>query len=80
MMAFAVMQNELVNLRWISQFVKEVGHIAAAAGFNQQPLVLNGRSSYLRKCLGTLVVTRVWLLVFQTSDECTDFARACCPN
>jgi|GEM_PF-2826580 len=51
-MALAIMQNELENLRRVAQFVKVVGHIASAPGFNPQPSVLNGASEFFTQVFG----------------------------
>jgi len=51
-MALAIMQKELENLRRVAKFVKVVGHIASAPGFNQQPSVLNGASEFFTQVFG----------------------------
>ena len=52
MMALAIIQNELGNLRSVAQFVKVVGHIASAPGFDRQPAVLNGASEFFTQVFG----------------------------
>ena len=51
-MALAIIQNELGNLRSVAQFVKVVGHIASAPGFDRQPSVLNGASEFFTQVFG----------------------------
>ena len=45
--ALAVVKHELGSLDRVQRIVRVVGHVASAAGFVQQPAVINGASDLL---------------------------------
>lgn len=50
--ALAVMKHELGSLDRVQRIVRVVGHVASAAGFAQQPAVINGASDLLVQIFG----------------------------
>ena len=50
--ALAVVKHELGSLDRVQRIVRVVGHVASAAGFAQQPLVINGASDLLVQIFG----------------------------
>jgi enamine deaminase RidA (YjgF/YER057c/UK114 family) len=52
LLALAVAKQELGSLDKVARVVKLTGHVASAAGFTQQPSVLNGASDLLVDIFG----------------------------
>ncbi len=50
--ALAVVKHELGSLDRVQRIVRVVGHVASAAGFVQQPAVINGASDLLVQIFG----------------------------
>lgn len=50
--ALAVVKQELGSLDRVRRIVRVVGHVASAAGFAQQPAVINGASDLLVQLFG----------------------------
>jgi enamine deaminase RidA (YjgF/YER057c/UK114 family) len=50
--ALAVVKHELGSLDRVQRIVRVVGHVASAAGFAQQPAVINGASDLLVQIFG----------------------------
>ncbi len=50
--ALAVIRHELGSLDRVQRIVRVVGHVASAAGFGQQPAVINGASDLLVQVFG----------------------------
>ncbi len=50
--ALAVVRHELGSLDRVQRIVRVVGHVASAAGFVQQPAVINGASDLLVQIFG----------------------------
>ncbi len=50
--ALAVIRHELGSLDRVQRIVRVVGHVASAAGFVQQPAVINGASDLLVQVFG----------------------------
>ena len=50
--ALAVVKHELGSLDRVLRIVRVVGHVASAAGFAQQPAVINGASDLLVQIFG----------------------------
>lgn len=50
--ALAVVKHELGSLDRVQRIVRMVGHVASAAGFAQQPAVINGASDLLVQIFG----------------------------
>lgn len=50
--ALAVIKHELGSLERVQRIVRVVGHVASAAGFVQQPAVINGASDLLVQIFG----------------------------
>lgn len=50
--ALAVIRHELGSLDRVQRIVRVVGHVASAAGFAQQPAVINGASDLLVQVFG----------------------------
>ncbi|WHZ22086.1 MAG: RidA family protein [Nitrospira sp.] len=50
--ALAVVKQELGSLDRVRRIVRVVGHVASAAGFAQQPVVINGASDLLVQLFG----------------------------
>ncbi len=50
--ALAVVKHELGSLDRVHRIVRVVGHVASAAGFAQQPAVINGASDLLVQIFG----------------------------
>ncbi|MBA5871844.1 MAG: RidA family protein [Nitrospira sp. CR2.1] len=50
--ALAVVKQELGSLDRVQRIVRVVGHVASAAGFVQQPAVINGASDLLVQIFG----------------------------
>ena len=48
----AIVQQELGTLDRVQQIVRMTGHVASAAGFSEQPAVINGASDLLEKIFG----------------------------
>ncbi|GJL67203.1 MAG: hypothetical protein NPIRA05_21740 [Nitrospirales bacterium] len=50
--ALAIMQQELGTLDRVKRIVRMTGHVASAAGFSEQPAVINGASDFLVQVFG----------------------------